>query len=168
MNNLQSWEEELTHYYHYPVVLDSPILALFLIGLYDPSRINSVDVWDGYNRNEFELLRSIISHFDKGLIITPQILVETIHHLRKDKSRYEYIISKFITPLKDLGEVFIEKNLILSSPKFSTFGPTDIGLVECSKKLNSLIITQDLALKLYCDGQKIPCLSFNNVRYSVW
>ncbi|HLC57553.1 MAG TPA: hypothetical protein VJH95_03205 [Candidatus Nanoarchaeia archaeon] len=161
-------ERILFPYLGNPLILDTGPLTLFLIGLCDPSKQSSNDIWQGHTREELNLLLSIIKRF-KILIITPQILAECTNLLNRfPPGKYQFLLNRIIKPLKEFGEVYIEKDIILNCPSFSIIGSTDTGIIECSKKENSLIITQDSGFKEYCDYNRVPCLNFNALRPSVW
>ena len=162
-------ETELFRYFKNPVILDTGPLVFLLIGLCDPSKREAKDIWQGHTREEFDLLLKIVRNF-KGITIIPQILVECTHLLKRDNNadKYRFLLSQIIQPLKEFGEVYIEKNIIFSYSDFPRFGSTDIGIIECSKQNNNLIITEDSNFKLHCSYTNIPCLNFNELRPSTW
>lgn len=167
--NLASLETEMRPFFKNPVILDTGPLVFLLIGLCDPSKKNSGDIWQGHTQEELELLIKLIKPF-KSIIITPQILAECTNLLNQkmDSSKHQFILTQIINPLRQFGEVYIEKNIILNYTEFSRFGSTDIGTIECSKKMNSLIITEDSDLKRFCYSNKIPCINFHELRPSTW
>lgn len=167
--NFISLEAEMSPFFKNPVILDTGPLVFLLIGLFDPGKKMQKNIWQGHTPEELKLLLKLIKFF-KGIIITPQILAECANILNKNtnSNKYEFLLSKIVNPLKEFGEVYIEKNIILNYPEFSRFGPTDIGIIECSKKMNSLIITEDLDLKRFCEPNQIPCINFNELRPSIW
>ena len=164
-----SLEDQMKPFFRNPVILDTGPLVFLLIGLCDPSKKNAKDIWQGHTSEELKLLLKLIKPF-KSIIITPQILAECTNLLNQNtsSSKYQFLLSQIINPLKEFGEIHIEKNIILGSNEFSRFGSTDVGIIECSKKLNSLIITEDSNLKIFCHPKNIPCINFNELRPSTW
>lgn len=162
-------ENELIGYFKNPVILDTGPLVFLLIGLCDPSKKNAKDIWQGHTNEELDLLLKIVGNF-KSILITPQILAECTNLLNQkvDSNKYEFLLKRIVKPLKEFGEIYIEKNIILDYSGFSRFGSTDIGIIECSKQKNSLIITEDHNLNVYCKSNSIPCLNFNELRPSTW
>ena len=164
-----SLETQMRPFFRNPVILDTGPLVFLLIGLYDPSKKTAKDIWQGHTKEELELLLKIIKPFE-SIIITPQILAECTNLLNQsvDSNKYQFLLSQIVQPLKEFGEVYIEKKIILSYSEFSRFGSTDIGIIECSKRMKSLIITEDSNLKLFCHSNKIPCINFHELRPSTW
>ena len=167
--DIDNLEKEMGRYFRNPLILDAGPLVFLLIGLYDPSKKNANDIWQGHTKGELDLLLNIIKNF-KSIIITPQILAECTNLLNQkiDKNKYEFLLGQIVEPLKTFGELYVEENIILGYSEFTTFGSTDIGIIECSKQLNSLIITEDPKLKNYCYNNQIPCINFNELRSSTW
>lgn len=167
--NSGNLEKDLLRYYRNPVILDTGPLVFLLIGLYDLGTRNAKDIWQGRTQEELDLLLKIIKPF-KGVIITPQILAECTNLLNRNvnSTKYQFLLSRFVQPLKEYGEVHINKDVILDYSEFPRFGSTDIGIIECSKKMDSLIITEDSNLEIFCRSNKIPCLNFNIVKPSIW
>ncbi len=161
--------KDIYKYIKNPIILDTGPMTFLLIGLYDPSKKLQKDIWQGHTQEELKLLLNLIKPF-KSIMITPQILAECTNLLNQsmNSDKYKFLLAQIVKPLKEFGELYIEKNIILNYPEFSRFGPTDIGIVECSKKMGSLIITEDSNLKRFCHPNKIPCINFNELRPSVW
>lgn len=165
--NLEVLEKDMKKYYRFPIILDTGPLIFLLMGLC--SKGNEKNIWQGRTKKEFELLIGIIRKF-KGIVITPQVLAECTNLLNQNGSseRYKYLLERMIDPLKKCQERYIEKDIILSCPKFPNFGSTDISLIECSKKHGGMILTDDGPFKWYCEGNKIPALNFNKLKPSIW
>jgi predicted nucleic acid-binding protein len=164
-----SLENQMRPFFRNPVILDTGPLVFLLIGLCDPSKKKSKDIWQGHTPEELELLLKLIKPF-KSIIVTPQVLAECTNLLNQNttSSKYLFLLTQIINPLKEFGEVHIKKNIILDSMEFSRFGSTDVSIIECSKKMNSLIITEDSNLKIFCHPNRIPCINFNELRPSTW
>jgi hypothetical protein len=167
--NFASLETEMRPFFKNPVILDTGPLVFLLIGLCDPSKKNARDIWQGHTQEELELLLKLIKPF-KSIIITPQTLAECTNLLNQNttSSKYQFLLTQIINPLREFGEIYVEKNIILDYVEFSRFGSTDISIVECSKKMNSLIITEDSNLTRFCHSNTLPCINFNELRPSTW
>ena len=74
---------EISRYFNNPLILDTGPLIFLLIGLYDPSKKDIKDIWQGHTKEELQLLLEIIKNF-KNIIITPQILAECTNLLNQN------------------------------------------------------------------------------------
>lgn len=161
----------ISKYFNQPVILDTGILMFLLMGTVHSASSNSTVIWQGRTKSEWNFLYKFVMNF-KGILITPHILAELTNLLHKhtgnDIKKYKYLLSNMVSDLEKYEEKYIEKNIILKYPKFSEFGTADIGIIECGKITGSLIVVEDLNLKLYCEGLKIPCVNFNNLKYFSW
>ena len=167
--NFASLEKELVPFFKKPIILDTGPLVFLLIGVCGPEGKSKNEIWQGHTFKELDLLLRLVRNF-KSIVITPQILAECTNLLKRDRepNRYQRILAQIINQLKECSEVYIEKNILLSYREFCRFGSTDIGIIECSKRMNYLIITEDSDLERFCHLNKIPCLNFNKLRPSTW
>ena len=167
--NTVQLEKEILKFRDKPIILDTGPLTFLLIGLCDSAKKNDNDIWQGHTKNEFLLLLTLTKKFP-NITITPEVLAECTNLLKRDISgdKYSFILNRIIEPLKNFGEVYVEKDVILNYSEFSRFGPTDVSLIECSKRTQGLILTQDSDFKRHCYSNLIPVLNFNELRPLVW
>lgn len=135
------------------LILDTNVLILFLIGIYDVNYISDCPLMieDGKNYTEehFKLVENIIKNFPNKIVITPHILSEINMLSQKKispKTRLHEYFTKLIKQLENCNEHFISLKILLNSGGIIEFGITDISLIELAKEKKWLILTDDSKL----------------------
>ena len=152
------------------LIIDTNILILFFIGVYDPSCIKDCKRTAGYTINDFEILKEFLNCF-KGLkiYITPHIISE-ISNLSitsgSNSSRLHGYVSRVVELIKETNESHIEiySLLRLDLTLIEQFGFTELGLIELSKRKNIPILTDDGRLYNYASGQT-DVFNFNHIKF---
>jgi len=157
----------LSKYRNKGLLLDSNLLLLYFIGLYDCNKISTFKRTTKYTIEDFDRIFSIIEFFDR-VITTPHILTE-ISNLSgqlpdKIRSHYFHIFAKQI---KLLEEKPLPSKDLCDSECFRKFGLTDSGIVEISRD-TYLVITDDFPLSGYLQSRNIDVINFNHIRYLKW
>lgn len=154
----------MSKYRNKGLLLDSNLLLLYFIGLYDYNKISTFKRTTKYTIEDFDIISHIINFFDR-VITTPHIVTE-ISNLSgqlsgKIKSCYFEIFAKQIKLLEENSKP--SKDLC-DSECFRKFGLTDSGIVEISRN-TYLVMTDDLPLSGYLQSQRIDVINFNHIRY---
>ncbi len=149
------------------LLIDTNLLLLYFIGMYDPDRIRRFKRTMAFTIDEFLLLARVFESFDK-IITTPNILTEVSNFSGQlPRELHSFFFSNFSTCILTLEERYIESGAISTSAHFNKFGLTDSGIVETVKG-NYLVLTDDLALFGYLSNLGIDAINFNHIRTLAW
>ena len=129
------------------MIVDTNVLLLLLVGLYDPLEIRNCAKTQRYSQDDFKLLKKILERFDCQIVLTPQILVEVYRHARDVFSREK--LGKFLLGIvkkfKDCSEQHVGFNVLMENEDvLIRFGFTDISIIEAAKQLDAVVITDEL------------------------
>lgn len=147
------------------MLLDSNLLLLYFVGLYDPARIGSFKrtYSQGYTVNDFELLCRLLGLFGT-IVTTPNIATEVgslSNQLRGDeKATYYTVFAKFIS---SMAEYYTESKQICALEQFKQFGLTDSGIINLARG-KYLVLTDDGRLVGYLQNVGIDVINFNHLR----
>jgi hypothetical protein len=157
-------EREISRYYNKGLIIDTNLLLLLVVGLYDRNFINKFKRVSAYNIEDFETLRKFTSKF-KIIIITPHILAElsnlSFNIEGKRLKKYFYFFSNILYPYK---EVYLHKNILLNLELAGKIGITDCGIIETAKRHKCLAITDDLNVYLHMCYLNLPAVNFNHLK----
>jgi len=149
------------------LLIDTNLLLLYFVGMYDADRIPKFKRTMSFTRDEFLLLATICNEFDK-IVTTPNVLTEVSNlsgqlprNLRPD------FYSDFANRISELHEEYTTSTSISASPHFNDFGLTDCGIVETLKG-NYLALTTDLQLFGLLQNLGIDAINFNHIRTLAW
>ena len=171
MKTLSTLEEIRDYRYkhtEYQLIIDTNILLLFLIGIYDQNYLKNCSLLKengkNYNINHFNLLKNILDIFLNKLTVTPHIISEINMLAQKtvDKGRKIAYIESIIKTLKKCDECHIEFNKIAQNNDVVEFGFADISLIESAHQSNYILLTdeRDLYFKFY---ESIPIIYFSSI-----
>jgi len=156
INNLSTLKEiELYHFKRNEahLILDTNVLLLFLVGIYDIDYLKDCPLMTSgnktYNKEHFELVEKIIKRFPNKIVITPHIISEMNMLSRikiKPENRLNDYFIKLIRKLENYKEHLIALKILLNSVGIIEFGITDISLIEVAKQKKWLILTDDFNL----------------------
>ncbi len=130
-----------------PVVLDSNLLVLLVVGLASPDYILTHKRLSAYTRNDFALLVQLLSGTSR-LMVTPNTLTETMNLAGQatEPARMD-ILQAFRRLLGTAEEDYIESRRAADRTEFLRLGLTDLVVLESAAD-NFTIITADLNLYL--------------------
>lgn len=149
------------------LLIDTNLLLLYFIGMYDPLRIQKFKRTMAFTIDEFVLLAAVFESFDK-IITTPNILTEVSNFLGQlPRNLRSYFLSDFATRIPILEERYTDSGAISVSAHFNKFGLTDAGIVDTVKG-NHLVLTDDLPLFGYLQNLEIDAINFNHIRTLAW
>jgi len=136
------------------LILDTNILLLFLIGIYDKGYLKycplMTDNGKNYTEEHFDLLEKILKIFIGRIVITPQILAEvnSLSRIRlfKGKKLNEYF-PRIIQEIEKWEENYIHfRTLLKEREQVIQFGFTDISIIATAKDKGYAILTDELDL----------------------
>ena len=146
------------------LLLDTNLLVLYLIGMYDPSRIVQNKRTNTYTIEDFDLLRSFMSLF-RQFITTPNILTEVSNLLEGVSYQYGPVLTELPKLIKNFIELQEPSYSIMTvrNKVFIKFGLSDA--VSCAiAEQNYLVLTDDLNLCYYLQNNQFDALNFNHLR----
>jgi len=149
------------------LLIDTNLLLLYFVGMYDQDRIPRFKRTMAFTTDEFVLLATIFKEFDK-IITTPNILTEVSNLSGQLPGNLRsYFYSDFATRIPTLQEQYTTSTTISTSTHFNTFGLTDAGIVETVKG-NYLVLTADLDLFGLLQNLGVDAINFNHIRSLAW
>jgi rRNA-processing protein FCF1 len=148
------------------IVIDSNLLLLFIIGLYDRKQIQKVRVVRQYTIDDFEKLVNIIAYYNLTITVTPNIITEICN--LSDKLNYEskYKFFKFIEQFLIEHNEYSETSLITikkSNTCFYKFGIADASVHNLAQE-KRLVITDDFDLYHFLVQKGIDAINYNHLR----
>lgn len=131
------------------LIIDTNLLLLLIIGAVEEGRhITSSKRLDGYTKDDYKNIWSIVSSYDK-VYITPYIateisnLIDLTGHSKEIAYQIAYLLfTKFF-------EIETEINKDCSHELFAAFGITDCSLLRLSTEYNILTADHRLCTLLY-------------------
>jgi hypothetical protein len=146
------------------ILLDTNLLLLYLIGLYDLNFIRQFKRTCMYDKNDFIWMHKFLTRFD-NIFITPQVLGEVWNFAEKiHGKRLNAFIETAIKNLLVVTENYVEKNILLQEDSFFYVGVTDTSIICSAKKLNCLVITDDLRAYSYYVANGVDTININHLR----
>jgi rRNA-processing protein FCF1 len=145
------------------LLIDSNLLLLLFVGLYDRARIEKFKRTSQFTVEDFELLLAFIQRF-KLLVTTPSILTEVSNLLGQlpgnlKVSFYEH----FAEAIKVLYEHYTPSRELGNDKAFPTFGLTDTAILQAASE-KYLVLTDDFRLSQYLEHKHVAVVNFNHLR----
>ena len=157
----------LARYKSKGVVIDTNLLLLYFVGLYDPHRIPKFKRTMTFVLEDFYTLLSFFNYFDK-VVTTPNILTEVNSLAGQLPNDIKVLFSPVFAEQVGSVEEHYKKSIALAqSPHFNKFGLTDSGIVDLAQG-RYLVLTDDLRLFGYLQNVGIDAINFNQIRTLNW
>lgn len=135
--------------------IDSSPLLLLLVGTYNKSVIRKFKRVKSYTGVDFDILVQFLTR--KRVLVTPGVLAEVSNMAMELKGDgFQKLIESNIEGLKQMGECYITKEVILETPEFMKVGITDTSILIAAKENNGEILTADHHLCSRCRTTGIP------------
>ncbi|MDT7541223.1 MAG: hypothetical protein QOE33_1127 [Acidobacteriota bacterium] len=157
----------LTQYKSRGILIDTNLLLLFVVGMYDPKRIPKFKRTAKFTVEDFYILAEFFDFFSR-IVTTPNILTEVSNlagQLPENLKPAFYPL--FAQHLTLLEEHYLTSANIASAPQFAKLGLTDCGILELSRN-QYLVLTDDFRLAGHLDSQGIDVINFNHIRTMNW
>lgn len=145
------------------LLIDSNLLLLLFVGLYDRTRIEKFKRTTQFTVEDFELLVAFVGRF-KEVVTTPSILTEVSNLLGQlpDKLRYSFY-QRFAYGLKDLHEHYTPSRELGDEKAFPKFGLTDTAILQAASG-KYVVLTDDFRLAQYLEHRNVDVINFNHLR----
>ncbi len=143
------------------IIVDSNLLLLFLIGLFDKRSITSFsERLSRYSIEDYDYLITLVK--DKIIVITPNIITEISSLSGKFKRRKEFF--EFLgNYIPSLNELYVQSSSVVIKNTFVKFGITDATIIELSKQ-GITTLTDDFDLFYYLSNQSYSAINFTQLR----
>ncbi len=146
------------------VMLDTNLLVMYLIGVYDKELVPQFKRTEKYSVDDFEFLEFYVGQFDK-LIVTPHVLAETWNFIEKiPKHQFDDFLSKVVPHIEVFEEEYVNKKTLLSSKGFSHIGITDMAVIQAAKSKKCFVITDDLRAYAHFFENGVETININHLR----
>ncbi len=160
-------EDLLSRYRNKGILVDTNLLLVYFVGMYDPDRISRFNRTAAFTIEDFELLSRLLAFFSK-VVTTPNILTEVNSLSNKFpddlKPAFYPVFAKRLTVL---DEQYIASNKVSSLHHFNRFGLTDSGIISLAVG-SYLVLTDDFKLSGYLQGINVDVINFNHIRSVTW
>jgi hypothetical protein len=157
----------LSKYKNKGALIDSNLLLVYCVGVYDPARIARFKRTAAFTTDDFELLTHFFSFFEK-IVTTPNILTEVngfSNQLSEDlKLKYYPEFAKQITRLE---EHYLPSAEISALASFDRLGLTDLGIAKLVRN-KYLVLSDDLRLVIHLQNSGVDAINFNHIRTLGW
>jgi rRNA-processing protein FCF1 len=145
------------------VLVDTNILLLFLVGLFDRTQIIRFKRTRAYSVEDYDLLAGLLSRFDR-IVTTPHILSEVNSLARQLGEPARTSLFKFFaTRIGLLTEEYVASAQAAGIAQFPRLGLTDSGII-CLVKDKYLVLTDDFELFGHLEKAGIDVVNFNHLR----
>ena len=150
------------------IILDTNLLLLLLIGACDKNFLSQCACTNKYTNDDHNLLLKIFRFFETQIIITPHIIAEFSNISIRDikEPKIHYYLKTVLDRLKNYKEEYIslERLLGVKVEILAKYGFSDLSIIEVAKKIDAVILTDDMSLALYADTCRIPSIKFGAVK----
>ena len=157
----------LSRYQNKGVLVDTNLLLVYFVGIYDPDRIKRFNRTAAFTVEDFVLLYQLLAYFSK-VVTTPNILTEVnslSNKLPDDLKPAFYPV--FANRVAVLEELYVESKTASSHERFDRFGLTDSGIITLAQGAY-LVLTDDFKLAGYLEKINVDVINFNHIRSINW
>lgn len=148
-------------------MLDTNILLLFFVGIYDEELITKFKRTQVFAKEDYQTLLNFLNYFDK-IATTPNILTEVSNLLGQLSENIKSVMfSIFGRVVMSLQEDYVRSVDIIAVPGFQKFGLTDTSILHESNS-KYLVLTDDFRLSQYLQTNGRDVVNFNHIRTANW
>jgi hypothetical protein len=157
----------LSKYKNQGALIDSNLLLVYCVGVYDPDRIARFKRTAAFTREDFDLLTQFFSFFEK-IVTTPNILseVNSFSNQLSENLKPAYY-PEFAKQISLLEEHYLPSAEISARASFERLGLTDLGIAKLVRD-KYLVLSDDLRLVLHLQNNGIDGINFNHIRTLGW
>jgi len=139
---------------HKPVFVDTGPLLLLLVGTYDKNATAAFKRTRKYDVNTYDVLIQFLAA--RRGVITPGVLAEVSNLAMELKDEgFRRVVEANVSSLRELGEAYVAKDVILSSPVLGRMGVTDVSIFVAAKEGEGEILTDDFHLLQRSRGEGV-------------
>lgn len=157
------WESRARQYADHPLVIDTNLLLLLIVGATDPVAISKFARTDEFNHGDFDTVLKIAEFFAvrKGLLTTPHVLAEVSNLLRR-RDRFRSTLAAFVVTRTE--EHCEPAKHLVQDRLFPAIGLTDVGLLAMACQQHCVLTTDGgLAAAIYSGGGAV--INYNHIRF---
>ena len=159
--------ELLNRYQSKGVLIDTNLLLLYFVGLYDPEFVPKFKRTRTFAVEDFFTLLRFFELFNE-VVTTPNILTEVNSLANQLPDNIEVAFyPEFAAQIATLQEHYIESAKLSSTPHFLKLGLTDSGILNLAQG-EYLVVTDDFPLAGRLQKQGIDVINFNHIRTMNW
>ncbi len=148
------------------VLVDTNLLMLLLVGIYDRNRVERTRrIRDRFRAEDFDILVAVLEQFETR-VTTPHVLTETSNLLGQALSGHvkEGVFSLFVELVStDWREQREASSALVAVPAFLWLGLADIAISEAARD-SYLVLTDDGPLANHLGRLQVDALNFNYLR----
>src|SRR5262249_48293694 len=151
---------------HNGILVDSNLLLVYAIGLFDPHLIANFKRTNNYTIQDFDLLRKLLGLFSR-VLTTPNILTEVSNLSSSLNNQWAEFLASFKKLISVLDERSMVSQIATTDPAFANHGLTDGGIGHILRTKNCLLITDDLPMYSFL-CKKLDIVNFTHLRTAQW
>lgn len=140
------------------ILIDTNLLLLYLVGLYDIELIRDFKRTSHFNTDDFSNTQEFIELFDVK-VTTPSILTE-VSDLIDNRQDLQIVLKLYIELAQ---EKFVDSKEVCQEPRFTYFGLADMATLITAKD-SYLVFTDDRPLYGYLVNSGIDAVNLDQVR----
>lgn len=160
-------EDVLARYSRRGILIDTNILLLLLIGLFDRRLIGQFKRTRIFATEDFDLLCRILSRFERR-VTTPHILTEVSNLAGQLPDAHRSACFKMLSRLiGQMPEHYLASSEIATVGVFERFGLTDCGIEQVAVGAY-LVLTDDFKLASHLQTIGVDVINFNHIRLHNW
>jgi len=150
------------------ILVDTNILLVYFVGLYDPKMIPKCKRTCTFAIEDYETIAGLLDFFDVR-VTTTHVLTEVSNFIGQLPEKTGFgCYDVFSTAVEVLEEQHLSAEEISSDKVvFRKFGLTDTGIALLAKD-KYLVLTDDLPIFHYLTNSGIDVLNFNHIREMNW
>lgn len=156
----------ISQYRNRGVLVDTNLLMLLLVGVYDRDRVERTRrLQDRFRAEDYDILVAVLGQFET-LVITPHILTETSNLLGNALKGFvkDEVFSIFAALAStDWSEKYEPSSTLVSAPAFLQLGLADMAISEAARG-SYLVLTDDARLADYLGRLQVDTLNFQYLR----
>ena len=145
-----------------PLLLDTNLLLVLLVGATSPQRIADHPRTRAYTADDLWRISSFVDQFP-GLLATPNIFTEASSLLGRDEAAHE-VLRRFVCVAE---EHYVESRTACAATCYGWSGITDAGLFVLAQA-GHLLLTDDARLARALAAASLPALNSNYLRQVAW
>jgi len=150
------------------LLLDTNVLLVYLLGLANPGIIGTAKRTEAYSVDDYRMLRSLVVRFHR-LIVTPHILAELTNLAPSlEDRRVRTFFAHVLAVVGVSREIHTGKDVLLRQEGLPQFGFADLSVVEASRTVGCLVVTDDFKAAGLLLRSGCPVLNLNHLRQLSW
>ncbi len=147
------------------IVVDTNLLLLLLIGIFDKHKIESTKLVNKYTIDDYHKIVYLIDYYSGTIIVTPNILTEICNLTDKINGESNYKFFQHLETFIKSQDEYIESSretMAQNNKCFIKFGLSDASIYNLAKN-NKLVITDDLGLYHFIISQGFLAINYNHL-----